>query len=99
MKHASYNSAPVTRAVAMTPITEAQCRPAFDTPRVRGPIRDDAELVGLIGDIYDTTMDAALWPAALRKMGGFHRGNGNVLSHLGCIGQALVRLRAHRSGL
>ena len=74
MKHASYNSAPVTRAVAMTPITEAQCRPAFDTPRVRGPIRDDAELVGLIGDIYDTTMDAALWPAALRKIGDFTGG-------------------------
>jgi DNA-binding CsgD family transcriptional regulator len=58
----------------MTPITEAQSRPGIDTPRVRGPIRDDAELSGLIGDIYDTTMDAALWPGALRKIGDFTGG-------------------------
>jgi DNA-binding CsgD family transcriptional regulator/PAS domain-containing protein len=74
MKNSSHNSAPVTRAVAMTPITEAQSRPAIDTPRVRGPICDDAELSALIGDIYDTTMDAALWPGALRKIGDFTGG-------------------------
>lgn len=74
MKHSSHNRALATRAVAMTPITEAQARPALDTPRVRGQIRDDVELSALIGDIYDTTMDPALWPCALRKIGDFTGG-------------------------
>jgi DNA-binding CsgD family transcriptional regulator len=74
MKHASQNGASVARAVALAPITERECRPAFDSSRMRGPIRDDAELSALIGDIFDTTMDPALWPGALRKIGDFTGG-------------------------
>jgi DNA-binding CsgD family transcriptional regulator/PAS domain-containing protein len=58
----------------MTPITAAESRPAIDAPRVKGPIRDDAELSALIGCIYDTAMDPALWPGALRKIGDFTGG-------------------------
>jgi DNA-binding CsgD family transcriptional regulator len=53
--------------------------PRIDAPdshsgRVRGPIRDDAQLSALIGDIYDTTLDPAIWPGLLKHIGDFTGG-------------------------
>jgi hypothetical protein len=40
---------------------------------------DTDDLSNLIGEIYDTTLDAALWDQALRRAAGFVRGSNAAL--------------------
>ena len=38
---------------------------------------DDEKVSRLVGEIYDASLDAALWPRVLEQAAGFVRGSGD----------------------